>query len=49
MRYAIHPALEGQYMVVDRRYPLRPVLSTKRLGEALTWAFRLSLRSVWGW
>ncbi len=49
MRYAIQPTCDHQYAVVDRRYPLRPVLQTQRLSQALGFAFTLSVRSVWGW
>ncbi len=49
MRYGIHPIATGNYTVVDRRYPLHPVLQTKRLGQALSCALLLSFRAVWGW
>ncbi len=49
MRYEVQPIAAGNYTVVDRRYPLRPVLQTNRLAQALSCAWRLSFRSVWGW
>lgn len=49
MRYEIQSVGSSNYSVVDRRYPLRPVLQTTRFIQAVSCAVRLSLRSVWGW
>ncbi len=49
MRYEVQPIASGSYTVIDRRYPLRPVLQTTRFIQAVSCALRLSFRSVWGW
>jgi hypothetical protein len=49
MRYAIRGTGPHMFSVVDRSYPLRPVLVTSRLLQALLLTTRLSWRSLWGW
>jgi hypothetical protein len=49
MRYAIQSTSDHQYNVVDRRCPLRPVLQTQHLSQAIGFALSMSVRSVWGW
>jgi hypothetical protein len=49
MRYAIQPLAAGAYQVVDRRYPLRPVLTAVRWRQAASCVMAMSFRSAWGW